>query len=382
VSGPGHEQRDQVPEPEPGEQRSGSGTASAGLASGALTTHQASDSADRERDSAPTSTRPRPSDTVVGRTRWNRLRDPTSPARAVPRFLLVTVLGVVASGIGVYTFVEQRIAASQPPPPMSGDLNIAVAGFSRSGNTRDTLDPVVGDGLAQSVFEHLPPQFTALETAGFEIQYRAPRDIGQAKSGPTQERARQLEALARKANADVIISADLNSARGRTTVIPTLFLRQKKLQGAEELGGYHQLDPVIINGDPDSNLVMRKKLRDDLISRTGGIARLIVGLGFYDERQYSQAATEIQAAERDWADAIGRKIVHLFLGNIEGKRGNYSAAERNYRLASPYRSYLRASPAWASRPCLSESQGEMRARQRKSSRLRSHLSTLPGCATQ
>jgi tetratricopeptide (TPR) repeat protein len=216
---------------------------------------------------------------------------------------------------------------------MSGDLNIAVAGFSTSGSTSDTVDPVVGDGLAQSVFERLPPQLTALETAGFEIQYRAPRDIGQARSGATQERARQLEALARKANADVIISANLNSAPGRTTVIPTLFLRQKKLQGAEELGGYHQLDPVIIDGDPDSNLVMRKKLRDDLISRTGGIARLIVGLGFYNERQYSRAATEIQAAERDWADTIGRKIVHLFLGNIEGKRGNYSAAERNYRLA-------------------------------------------------
>jgi tetratricopeptide (TPR) repeat protein len=274
-----------------------------------------------------------PATTLASRPRWAWLRNPSSPARAIPRFLLVTALGVLASGIGVYAFVEQRIAAARPPPPMSGDLNIAVAEFSASGGTRSQRASAIADGLAASVFQYLPAQLTALKDAGFEIQLRAPHDTGRAEGQSTQDRAQRLANLARNTNADVLIAANLVFGGGMTRVTPELYLAEKKLANAQELEGYHSLGQAAISGDPDSNAVARRGLRDSLLARVSGVSRLIVGLGFYDQRQYARAAGELRAAERAWTDPTGRKVVELFLGNVEGRRGDLARAETHYLRA-------------------------------------------------
>jgi hypothetical protein len=124
-------------------------------------------------------------------------RRPSGPLRAVPRFLLITVLGVVGSGIGVYTFVEQKVAASRPPPPMSGHLNIAVAQFAAFDSEGHPVALASTRGLADSVFRGLEPQFGPLREAGFEVQIRAPRATGKVDGQSPERRAQQLKTFAR-----------------------------------------------------------------------------------------------------------------------------------------------------------------------------------------
>jgi tetratricopeptide (TPR) repeat protein len=246
--------------------------------------------------------------------------------------LLITVLGVVASGIGVYTFVEQKVAASRPPAPMSGHLNIAVAQFATFDGEGHPVALASTRGLADSVFRGLEPQFAPLREAGFDVQTRAPRVTGKVDGQSPERRAQQLEALADNAHADIVIAAKL-VVGGRSVVAPELYLSSRKLLGAYELSGYHQLSPVSINGEPDSNPAAARDLRDGLVQRARGIARFIVGLGFADEHRFAQADREFKAAMPDWNDKAERRLVYLFLGNVAGKKGQLSLAQRYYRNA-------------------------------------------------
>ena len=141
------------------------------------------------------------------------------------------------------------------------------------------------------------------------------------------------QALCNKARADIVVAGRLINGGGRTTIIPELFIAERKLGGAQEIGGYHQLASVIRNGDPDSNPVLRRALRDQLLARTRGIAHLLVGLGFYDQRRFPQAADAFRAAQQDWPDPDGRKLLELLLGNTAGKQGRYDRAQQHYQRA-------------------------------------------------
>lgn len=251
----------------------------------------------------------------------------------MPRFLLITVLGVIASAIGVYTFVQERIESSRPPPPMSGDLNIAVAEFSAVDARGEPAGQVTARALADSVFRNLGPGLTSLEEVGYEIQTRSPRDTGPADAQPAEQRSLQLEALADTANADLIITANLITGDGQTSFTPELYIADRKLGGAHELAGYYRLGQVVVPGDLDSNPAVRARLREGLLPRARGIARFILGLGFYQVGDFPKAAGEFGRAQPDWADPVGRKLLNLFLGNTAGKQGQLGLARTYYQRA-------------------------------------------------
>jgi hypothetical protein len=135
----------------------------------------------------------------------------------------------------VYTFVQERIEASRPPPPMSGDLNIAVAECSAVDARGEPAGQVTARALADSVFRNLGPGLRSLEEVGYEIQTRSPRDTGTADAQPAEQRSLQLEALADTANADLIITANLITGDGQTSFTPELYIADRKLGGAHEL---------------------------------------------------------------------------------------------------------------------------------------------------
>jgi tetratricopeptide (TPR) repeat protein len=70
-----------------------------------------------------------------------------------------------------------------------------------------------------------------------------------------------------------------------------------------------------------------------LLARARGIARFILGLGFYQIGDFPKAAGEFGRAQPDWADPVGRKLLNLFLGNTAGKRGQLGLARTYYQRA-------------------------------------------------
>ena len=263
-----------------------------------------------------------------------RVRSHNLPSlRATLRFLLVTLLGVIASVLGIYAFIESKVEFSHPPPPMSGELNIAVARFSSFDDRGHQAPSASAHGLADSVFRFLQPQFNRLKKLGFDIQTRAPQDTGTVDTWSTEERSQRLAELSDTTHADIVLTAKIISSEGYTTIIPELYAAGSKLDGASELEGYHQLGSADIIGDLDSNMVTRRDLRNELLASIRGSAQFIVALSFYYNRQYGEAVREFGIAEPQFDHANGRKLLYIFLGNAAGKQKNWSDANRYYRQA-------------------------------------------------
>jgi tetratricopeptide (TPR) repeat protein len=214
---------------------------------------------------------------------------------------------------------------------MGGDLNIAVADFGVLRTNNQVSSQATAHALARSVFDYLGPQLEPLRRDNLQVQTRLTPGVSQA------QRSEGLSRLASEMRADLIVSAALTFNADETTIIPELYLNPNKLEDALELAGYQTLTPVTVDGDPDSNPVIRQDLRNSLIERARGIARFIVGLGYYEDKSsqdhLTKAAASFTLALHDWTDASGRKLLYVFLGNASGKRGQLSLAQQYYAQA-------------------------------------------------
>jgi hypothetical protein len=265
---------------------------------------------------------------------------------AVASFVLVGVIGFIANVTGIFAFVQEQVRGARPPPPMSGDLNVAVAGFSSSGPNPKAASSVARR-LAESVLKGIQHELSTLQTAGFDIQTRSPKDAGRVSAAAPERRVRQLQDLARKAHADIVVAGDVVVEAGRTTLVPEFYLAGAKLRDAEELSGYHRLGALMEPGNPEENPVARREFRERLLRQTQGLARFIVVLGFYNHLDFTDADRELTAARQLWADPTSGALVYLFLGNAAGKRGDFLAAERYYAKALDVQPGYRE-PDWAS----------------------------------
>jgi tetratricopeptide (TPR) repeat protein len=243
---------------------------------------------------------------------------------------MAAILGAVASAISVYAFVNGS-GVSVNPSPMSGDLNIAVADFGVLRTNNQVSSQATAHALAQSVFDYLGTQLEPLRRDNLQVQTRFTSAVSSA------QRSAGLDRIASEIRADLIVSATLTFNAGETTIIPELYLSPNKLEDALELAGYHALTPVTVDGNPDSNPVIRQDLRNSIIERARGIARFIIGLGYYEDKNRQdhliKAAASFSLALHDWTDASGRKLLYIFLGNASGKRGQLSLAQQYYSQA-------------------------------------------------
>lgn len=257
---------------------------------------------------------------------------------------VAAILGAVASTISVYVFVAGTGAVSASPSPMTGDLNIAVADFGVSHVRDQTSSQATAHALAQSVFDYLGPHLVELRRGNLDVQTRSPSAVGAVHGNSAAQRSEDLARMSSEIHSDLIVSATLRSNAGETTIVPELYLGANKLADALELAGYHTLTPLTIEGDPDSNPVIRQDLRSGLIERTRGIARFIIGLGYYEDKNRQdhliRAEANFSLALHDWTDASGRKLLYVFLGNVAGKRGQLTLAQQYYKRA------LRIDPAY------------------------------------
>jgi tetratricopeptide (TPR) repeat protein len=272
---------------------------------------------------------------------------PHRPAwRPTPRRIVASVsalLGFLATLTGLYSFYTDRLA-SHPVPPMTGDLNLAVAAFDLLDNRGRSAAAGDPGGFAEALAQELETQVGSRAAGGLQVQLRSPTQTGTI-TGPTPDRqAVDAERRARQLNAHIVVYGTLAYDDAGTSAAPRFYVAPAGMRNAEELTGAFAFgSPIIESGDAVHEPTARRDLRRRLVARTQALVQFTLGRGWYRTNQFDDAARAFAAAEQahGWDDRDGKEVLYLFTGNTAGKQGDYDAAEAAYQRA------LKLNPGYA-----------------------------------
>jgi len=262
-----------------------------------------------------------------------RFRWRLSPRRIAAA--LSALLGLVATLTGLYAFYTDRLAP-HPTPPMTGDLNIAVAQFGQvnlNGHAKPSTDH---SGFADSLQDELRQQLGPLAARGFQVQLRSPSQTGQLDGATPEERAKHAERRAQQLNAHILVYGTLDDSENATSVAPEFYIAPGGMRNAEELIGHFAFgSPISVAGDAASDAVAHRDLRRHAVARARALVQFMLGLGSYRANQLNDATAAFAAAEKTggWGAHDGEEVLYLFAGNTAGKLGHYDIAKRAYTLA-------------------------------------------------
>jgi len=298
--------------------------------------------------------------TPLTRGTWRPwLREKLTPGRLAAG--AIGALGLAATLLGLYrdpavqAQVCERAPALCPIPPMSGDLNVAVARFGVEDQGGDLAAATAeADGLARSVHDFLDTELKdLLGTAGpdgsrldIDIQVRPPELTGRVAGSTAADRGEAARRLAERLGADVVVYGHLAATPGGIRLEPEIYLSERSLRFAEEVAGQHGFGAALGGlGDIERNPIARAELKARLGDRIRALARFVFGLGYFALRRYGEAMASFQAAEAGpgWRDEEGREILYLFMGNAALQLKDLAAADAHFsRALAINREYARA----------------------------------------
>jgi len=216
---------------------------------------------------------------------------------------------------------------------LGGEINIAIAAFI----VRPDDDAVTAREAELAVADLAASLETALEALVSNVDvgvYERPVDDGSLEY--------DLEQLATSVNANIVVTAEMESDAGGSTLIPTFYVPSRQLGEAQELTGLYALgEPAVFASSFDS-VAVRSQVRDSLRTRSCLLAYYVAGLSFYRERLYAAAADRFERAidpETCSGDATtsvnapGVEVAYYFLASIAALAGDLDAADANFQKA-------------------------------------------------
>lgn len=243
---------------------------------------------------------------------------------------MLSLMAAVLTCAGIYELLPDS------PERMRGRVNIAIVPFGAAQKSGDDAQPTadaISESAFRSIVEHLQPQSSLL---GIEV--RSPDEVDSLEIGE-----REATDLEREIGADVVVFAQITETDVLTKLEPSVHLARSILPGAEELAGFHRFGGPIVTRAPASNAVTGGRLADSVARRARALARLVLGLSYYQERSYRRAYKALLAASRDRTWSSKRpEIVHLALANAAIKQDRYALSARHARDALTLRPTLRA----------------------------------------
>jgi tetratricopeptide (TPR) repeat protein len=269
--------------------------------------------------------------------RWRRLL-----LRGGSRAWSITVatLGLLGTLTGLWVFFRDEVWPPDPPP-LAGNLNLAVAPFVAAGEDAERE----GERLAKQVRGTLGDQLgrrARHRRLIFEIA--PPPPVEPVRGRTPGERAAAAARSARRVGAHVLVYGTVRLDRFRTVVAPSFYISGGALGNAEELVGSHRLGaPLEIAGSVADNPVASDEARRLLAARTRMLSDFVVGLGYFERGEYAAASRWFREAERNAGPAGGgaHEVIYLFLGHAAGRMGRLERAEHFYARA------LEAEPGYA-----------------------------------
>ncbi len=273
---------------------------------------------------------------------------------------VLAVAGMAAAALLVVSLLAwiafQVTPSSQPPPPMTGAFNIAVAEFGQIDPASGQAQPsTAGQALSRWLFDALQRELSAqlgqTPLAG-QIELRHDATTPLVRGATADERAAAAAELARSINAHVVVYGYVTPGGSADDLQIELYVSPQA--SADEMGGLVgnyalgralPLPPNLDIGNPRANIVVSNQvgLRSRiLLWLTLGLTQDLLG-------EHVRALATFQQAEQalsDWSDADGKELLyyfqgrqHLFLRQLDEAR---SALERALAL-NP--SFARASIA-------------------------------------
>jgi tetratricopeptide (TPR) repeat protein len=217
---------------------------------------------------------------------------------------------------------------------MSGEWNIAVAGFTDAGTNTIGADDAAQIGAV--FYNRLSDDMAELsKQSDLVIQVWGPQQTGAVDGATPDERGRNAEALAKRIKADVVIYGTVRREGEAVALQPEFYVAIPNLYAVEEMVGQHVFGaPISIVGAGD-DLPAQVNLNRELARRSEALSLVTRGLSFYFAHAYENALQQFQSANRDalWQASDGREVVYLFEGNAAGRAGLLDDAENAYRAA-------------------------------------------------
>lgn len=239
--------------------------------------------------------------------------------------LAAGVLGATAAVVQLWPLLHPRT-----PGRMSGDLNVAIAGFGGPGTSAED-----GRLLAASVTRSIAGALAVrrADASAPDVQVRqALRSFPAAATAGA--RGAGAARLAAQLGADVVIYGHVVKRQGHTEVTPEVYVDPARLIGAEELAGPYALATIdagylsvtdAVAARAGVRLALSRQLRP--LSYFAGALSWFNGGAFGRTRRLLLTATRVSAHER-YAG-----LLQMFLGNADGKLGRMHEAQQAYRAA-------------------------------------------------
>jgi len=247
------------------------------------------------------------------------------------------VVGVIATLTGLWGSYQQFFTKDpppQPPTPMRGALNLAVADFasadSRGGQAAKATAKLATD-VATSVADLLGQQLQPLADR-LRIELRGPGQFPQIQGTSQTARAQTAKERAKEIDADIVVHGMLITDGNMTTLQPELYLSDRIHGDAGETVGDHQWGSALdLPGDPESNPLVTQQFGERLSARTKALASMVLGIWYYQARQHSVALRHLNVAAEnpEWQDEVGKELVYLFLGNAAEHRAQQLRQQRH-----------------------------------------------------
>jgi tetratricopeptide (TPR) repeat protein len=297
------------------------------------------------------------------RSRFDRLKHTAQLAHlSGKRVLALLTLGITL--VGVYRFYTPLITGPPPKDPMTGDLNVAVAGLAAAPGTSGED----ASALSESLYRAVRDQVGKLSSGGapVDVQVAGPGDVGKIGGDAVDERLDTARRLSRELHADVLMYGTLRRRDDVLAVEPEFLFAPRSVAHPEDRQplltavtlppapvGRQPLGAIRERGANAAELVARARLRARVAGRARAFAVFIVGLSHYTDaigrlgagrpadRQLATAERMLREARSsgDWDPRVAH-VLHLFLGNVALMRHAYAAAGREYAAA------LRAEPGY------------------------------------
>ena len=229
-------------------------------------------------------------------------------SRPVVTFLLGIVLigGTIASG---YWW-------SQQPQRMTGNFNIAVAGFSQKGNTGSK----VADIVSQQVFRFLDDQAKLITFEDVQVSH---------KNIPVITSAEEAKNLAKRINAQVIIYGDVTTLGEEARLTPQFYIAEAFRSDVSELNGQQKLAAPI--SFPIADLLSPTSIPMTLIQQRTVImtefTKALVYLALNNLPLAKESVDQAIQRSKSQSPFEGQEVLYLFASEIARLQKDQASAE-------------------------------------------------------
>lgn len=218
-----------------------------------------------------------------------------------------------------------------------GIFTIAVAKFSTTNFGSNSSD--IGEQIADRAYSQLQTYLEQQEPGFFTVV--KPKDVGEINASEQNQREAMAAELAEKLGAQVVVYGVVDGSDDIWNVKPEFYIAPEYFYSdASEFIGTHELGapfPMVGKGDERT----RVTIFDEVALRMKLLTHIAVGLTYYaaptpNKSNYQKALVNFEEIEKDeklWQGIANKYLIHLLIGNAQGKLGNTDAAIAEFQEA-------------------------------------------------